>query len=93
MVNRTFKDQNHSKVDKRHLVSHTQTIPNCDLTEKKRKNIQLYSFRESKNTINSEPMIKIHQPKIHQCLLPERKTQRKSAEFSLNSESVPTITK
>lgn len=93
MVNRTFKDQNHSKVDKRHLVSHTQTIPNCDLTEKREK-IFSYTVSESqKNTINSEPMIKIHQPKIHQCLLPERKTQRKSAEFSLNSESVPTITK
>merc|ERR1712012_1246816 len=51
----------------------------------KRKIIQLYSFRESKNTINSEPMIKIHQPKIHQYLLPER--QRESVRKI--SESVP----
>jgi hypothetical protein len=87
-VNRTFKEKKPFEVDKRHLVSHTQTIPNCDLTE--REKIFSYTVSESqKNTINSEPMIKIHQPKIHQYLLPERERQRESVRKI--SESVPKL--
>ena len=36
------------EVDKRHLVSHKQTIPNCDLTEKKRKKYSAIQFQRVK---------------------------------------------
>ena len=74
------------EVDKRHLVSHKQTIPNCDLTEKKRKKYSAIQFQRVKKYNKFRTHDQDSSAK-NSSIFASRKTERKSVRKI--SESVP----